>query len=460
MERTARIRLTLMLAALVCAPPPASGQAVTTTQDRALAKLQARLTANPANVKALRAVGLKLYDLQRFQEARAPLDQARQLDPRDGVSALYAGLAAEKLNDLTAAKAAYTKYLEVGKTARVKRDIQTRLLAIAKEELKQQAKAAVANEQQLRGQAVPGTTVAVLPFRCSCADSSLYPLERGMAELVVTDLARAGSLRVLERDRMQAIAEEIRLSSTAQVDAATATRAGKLIQAGTILNGTISQTGATQNLNLVGALVNTADASIGGNPAAAGTLSALFDAERRFVLDVFQQMRVTLTAAELALFQQRRAPSLQAFLAFSRGLMAEDAGRLDDAVRFFESARSLDPGFTQALQRAQTAAQAQAGAQVTSTRVEQGLRNTSEGQVVAAAQTGSTSDVSLNATLNNVVGDVNPTTTNTVQNNTNSSGGTGGNTNTPQTQNQVAQTTGTNQPATRTGQVTIVIKKP
>jgi hypothetical protein len=280
-----------------------------------------------------------------------------------------------------------------------------------------------------------------------------------MAELVVTDLSRAGGLRVLERDRMQAIADEIRLSSTTQVDAATATRAGKLIQAGTILNGTINAPSA-QSLNLVGALVNTNDASITGNPTAAGTLDALFDAERRFVLSTFQTLNVTLTAAELALFQQRRAPSLQAFLAYSRGLMAEDAGRLDDAVRFFESARSLDPGFTQALQRAQTAAQAQTGAQVTSTRVEQGLRNTSEGQVVAAASTGSTSDLTINATLANVVGDVNPTTTNTVQNNTNTSGGTGGNTNTPQTQNQVAQTTGSNQPATRTGQVTIVIKKP
>jgi tetratricopeptide (TPR) repeat protein len=459
MERSTRTRLTLALAALVLAPAAAPAQAVTTTQDRALARLQARLAANPTNVKALRAVGLKLYELQRYQESRAPLDQARQLDPRDGVSALYAGLAAEKVNDLTSAKQAYTTYLEVGRTAKVKRDIQARLVAIAKEELRQAARSAVANEQQLRGQSVPGTTVAVLPFRCSCADTSLLPLERGMAELVVTDLSRAGGLRVLERDRMQAIADEIRLSSTTQVDAATATRAGKLIQAGTILNGTINAPSA-QSLNLVGALVNTNDASITGNPAAAGTLDALFDAERRFVLSTFQTLNVTLTAAELALFQQRRAPNLQAFLAYSRGLMAEDAGRLDDAVRFFESARSLDPGFTQALQRAQTAAQAQTGAQVTSTRVEQGLRNTAEGQVVAAASTGSTSDLTINATLANVVGDVNPTTTNTVQNNTNTSGGTGGNTNTPQTQNQVAQTTGSNQPATRTGQVTIVIKKP
>ena len=137
--------------------------------------------------------------------------------------------------------------------------------------------------------------------------------------------------------------------------------------------------------------------------------------------------------------------------------MAEDAGRLDDAVRFFENARSIDPGFSAALQRAQNAAAAQAGAQVTSARVEQGLRGSNEGAVVAAASRGSTSDLTANLTLNNVIGDVNPTTTNTVQNN---AGTGGGSTSTPQTRDAQSEKTGTDQPAVRTRELTIVIKKP
>ena len=455
MRRTSRTGLTLTLATLIGVPAFAGAQAQVSTPNRELAKLQQKLAANPTSVAALQAVGYKLYELNRYQEARPLLEQARQLDPKCGPCALYSGLAAEQLKDFTAAKLAYTKYLEVGKSGKVKNQVRDRMVAMAKDELAQAAKAAVANEAALRGVQSPGTTVAVLPFRCSCTDTSLMPLERGMAELVVSDLAKSSQLKVLERDRMQAIADEIALSRTNQVDAATATRAGKLIAAGRILNGSILATGGPQ-INITGSVVNTSSSNVESNPASAGTLDAIFRAEKNFVTAVFRSLNITLSPSEQREFDKLPTQSLAAFLAFSRGLMAQDGGHLDDAARFFESARSLDPGFGAALQRAQSAAAAaQAGA---STKVEQGLKNSSEGNVVAAAQRGSTADVTLNTTLSNAVGDVNPTTTNTVQNGTAGGGGNGGN-NTPQ-QNAVAQTTGTDQPAVRTGQITIVIKKP
>lgn len=211
-------------------------------------------------------------------------------------------------------------------------------------------------------------------------------------------------------------------------------------------------------MDLAGSVVNTNTSNVESNPGAQGTINALFDLEKAFVLNVFQQMGVVLTVAERQQLETRRVPSLQAFLAYSRGLMAEDAGRMDDAVRFFESARTLDPGFNQALVRAQSAAAARTGAGVTSATVTQGLRNSAEGQVVAAANRGSTNDVTLNLTLNNVVGDVNPTTTNTVQNNTNSGGG--NNNSGPGNRDAASEKTATDQPAQRVGQLTIVIKKP
>lgn len=458
MLRSSRAGLTLTLTALLALASAAAAESAqaqaASTPNRELAKLQQQLTASPNSVKALQAVGYKLYELDRFAEARPLLEQARQLDPKCGPCALYAGMTAEKLKDYTAAKAAYNKYLEVGRTAPVKKDVRTRLVAMAKDELAQAAKAAVANETALRGVQAPGNTVAVLPFKCSCPDS-LLPLERGIAELVVTDLSCSSNLRVLERDRMQAISDEIQLSSRNQVDAATATRAGKLISAGRILNGSIVATGG-QGVNLTGAVVNTSTSNIDGSPTANGTLNAIFRAEKDFVTSTFRSLNVTLSPAEQKECDKAPTQNFQAFLAFSRGLMAEDAGRLDDAARFFESARTMDPGFNAALQKAQSAAAA-ASSQLTSAKVEQGLKNSAEGGVVSAASRGSTTDAGLGNTLNNVVGDVNPTTTNTVQNSTSGGGGSSG---TPQQQNTVSQATGGDQPAQRTGQLTIVIKRP
>jgi hypothetical protein len=131
--------------------------------------------------------------------------------------------------------------------------------------------------------------------------------------------------------------------------------------------------------------------------------------------------------------------------------MAEDAGRLDEAARFFDNARAADPGFAAALQRAQSAA---AASQQTPAKIESNLRGSAEGQTVAAAVNGNSTAPTLTNTLNTVVGDVNPTTTNSVA-------ATNTTTATPPAQRPAAaEATGTDQPAPRTGEVTVVIRRP
>jgi len=456
MRRLAHTGFLLALGAALSAPAAAQVIAVTRPRSDAVAKLEQARDRNPNSIAALRALGVAYYKLDRFQDARTVLDQARKVDPRDGVSALYAGLAAEQLRDFATARDAYNSYLQVGRTQRVKNEITARLVALTKEELKTAARAAVASEATIAQQPGPQTTLAVMPFQISHPDTTLRPLERGLADLVITDLAkvRSGNLRIVERERMQAITDEIRLGQTGQVDQTTAVRAGKIIQAGRILNGAL--TGAGQTVAMSGVIANTSDASVAGSPTQDGTLNAIFTLEKNFVYSVLASIgrpRNTLTAAEQQAIDQAPTQSLQALLAYSRGLMAEDAGRFDEAAQFYENARTLDPGFGAALQRAQSAAQAQQGQQFSAGRVEQNLRNSAEGQAVAAAERGQVGGTTLANTLNTAVGDVNPTTTNTVTSQTATT------TAPPTQQNTTSQATGTDQP-TRLGQVIIVIRKP
>ena len=445
-----RIRSIVLLFALVVPALPALAQPGADVQ----AKLERERTANPGSVAANRALGVWYYRAGRYAEARAPLDQARQLDPKDGVSALYAGLAAEQMKDLTAAKAAYNHYLEVGKTRSAQNEIRARLVAISREELKLSAKAAVANERTIAQQPGSSRTVAVLPMRFTGTDQSLAPLERGLADLMVSDLAKSKALTVLERDRMQSIVDEIALGKSGQADPTSAARAGKLMQAGRIVQGAITQTGS-RNLTINAAVLNTATSETQGRPAQQiGDLDELFNIEKALVFNVFDALGVVLTPAERQLVDQRPTRSLQAFLAYSRGLQAEDDGRLDEAARFFENARAIDPGFGAALQRAQAAA---AAASSTPAKVETSLRSSAEGQIVNAADRGNTTtqNPALANTLNSAVGDVNPTTTNSV-----ASGTSTGQQTPPQQRAPAAEATGTNNPAPRTGQVTIIIRKP
>jgi TolB-like protein len=320
----------------------------------------------------------------------------------------------------------------------VKRDIRARLLVVTREEAKAAAKVAIAQEARIAQ--VPGspTTVAVLPFRVNVVDQSLMPLERGLADLVITDLGKVKRLTVVERDRIQAIADEVALGRSGQVDAATAVREGKLIQAGRVVQGTLQNSTGT-SIQMGEQVFETQDAGVVGSGFnQQGDLDAIFNLEKAVVKQVFTDLNIRLTPAEQQDVDRRATNNLQAFLAYSRGLVAEDAGRMDEAARYFENARSLDPSFGAALQRAQSAASSTA-------KLENTARNSGEGTTAGGP--------AISTTLSSVVGDVNPTTTNSVASTTTAP---------PPAPpaNTASQATGTDQPAPKTGSVTVILKRP
>jgi tetratricopeptide (TPR) repeat protein len=382
--RLVRLVPTLALLAAAGSALPAQGR-------DAIVRLEEARAARPNNVAALRALGVAYFKADRFQDARTVLDQARRIDPRDGVSALYAGLSAEALEDFTNAKAAYNSYLDVGRSRRVRNQIRERLVAMARLEVVAAAKAAVANENQLSQNAGDPRTIAVPAFRFQGPDSSLAPLERGMAELVITDLSHSAQLTIVERDRMQAIADEIQLGAGDRTDPGTAARAGRLMQAGRLVSGGILQVGS--QLRLSSSVVEVATSQISDPAEVTNDLDALFAAQKQLVLRIFDQLGVTLTPAERQLVDRTPTTNLNAFLDYSRGLMAADDGRFEDATRFFESARALDPGFGAAASRASAAQAAALGAQVSATTIEAGLQGSAEGETVEAASRVSMEDL-------------------------------------------------------------------
>ncbi len=445
------VRPLLALLLLTVAAPPIAAQ-----RTDAISRLEAARSANPANVAALRALGVAYFKAERFAEARSVLDQARTLDPRDGVSALYAGLSAEKTGDFTAAKAAYNAYLEHGRSRRARADIQARLVALAREETLAAARAAVANEAVLSQTPGDRRTIAVPPFRFSGPDAEiLAPLERGFAELMITDLSRSSQLTVLERDRMQAIADEIRLGESDRADASTAVRAGKLLQAGRLVNGSMVQLG--NQLTVQSNVIDVATSQLTEPVQATNDLDNFFVLQKQLVIRVFEQLGVTLTPAERQLVDREATTNLNAFLAYSRGLLASDDGRFEDAARYFNEARVLDPGFGAAGARFQAAQTAAVGAQVSSANIESGLTGV-ESQTVTSAERGQLPASSSGNTLTAVAQNVNPPTVTPTANTTTSSGGEAAPT--APVRDATTSTTGTDQPVARTGTVTIIVRRP
>jgi tetratricopeptide (TPR) repeat protein len=372
---------------------------------RSLAHLEQDQRAQPGSFAANRALGIGYYKAGRYAEARTALERASGLDPKDGTTALYLGLAAEELSDFAAAKQAYTTYLSVGRTSRVRRQLQSRLAALTRRELAAEARGAVQREQEIA--ATPGspTTIAVLPLRFSGSDSSLRPLERGIAELLTTDLARSSQLTLVERARIQAVLDELALQGSGGTDSATNVRTGRLLRAGRLVQGSILQLDSSQ-LRVDAAVVDVPTTEVRGVAQGADRMEQLFALEKRIALELFDQLGVTLTVAERNAIEQRPTRSLAAFLAYSRGLAAEDEGRYDDASRFYRDATRIDPGFDAAMQRDRAARNLSAGTRESTRSIEVALERAADAPSTGTRGRGSDVSDAVHAAAD----DINPST--------------------------------------------------
>ncbi|MEX2179144.1 MAG: tetratricopeptide repeat protein [Gemmatimonadaceae bacterium] len=419
----------------------------------AITRLEQSRAAQPNDPAVARSLGIAYYRSERFADARPHLDQAVRLDPRDGTAALYLGLTAEQQQDLPAAKAAYQSYVRYGRTSRVRRQLEARLAALTRQELHVAAKTSIAQEQQLSSQQGSPLTVAVMPLRFVGADSSLQPLERGFAELLTTDLSQSSQLTVVERARLQALLDEMTLQQSGQTDSTTNLRAGRIIQAGRIVSGQIVQD--EQRLRVDAAILSTQSSEITGGAASENTLEQLFTIEKAIVFQLFESLGVTLTTAERDAIEQRPTRSLQAFLAYSRGLALEDQGLYDDASRSYQEAVRIDPAFGRASQKSAETQAAAEGALMSATSIETSLANTTEGNIANRSSQGdASSGRGGDNSAGNLADGLNPSAAGS---STSAAGG--GNNGAPPNRDALGAGTGAeSQP--RTATVTVIVKLP
>jgi TolB-like protein len=414
---------------------------------QAIPALEEARAAHPGDANTLGRLGVAYFKAERFADARRVLDSAVARDAHNGIAAIYLGMATEAVGDFPAARTAYQHYIAIGRSGELKETARRRLALVDRHEMEFQARQALAQEATLAQTAPDANTVAVMPFSYSGTNREIQPLTRGLAQLVVTDLAKSRQIRVLERERMQAILTEMRLADSSAADPRTALRSGRLLRASRVVQGTIAERGA--NLRVDAAVVDVATAGVAGSAGATDALNRLFDLEKQVVLSIFTSLGIQLSDQERAAINQRPTQNVQAFLAYSRGLEAEDRGDFNGAREAYGEAAGLDPSFRAAAQGASAAGDLSLAAQQTTAQVEAVVVQ-NQGAESGSSVTEEARRDALQQATNTV------TPTQTVQ------------TNTEQTQQQSvapnrqpgAETTNTQGPRPPTGTVVIVIRRP
>jgi TolB-like protein len=199
-----------------------------------------------------------------------------------------------------------------------------------------------------------GRTVAVLPLGADPRDSALAPLAYGLADLLVTDLARSKQLTLVERARLGAVLRELSVAAAGTADSAAAPRAGRLLGARTLVLGSLgwgTRGDVVFSLRLV-------DVGTGRVDLARDTRAPLADilaAEKELAMRLFDALGVQLTPLERALVERHPTKSLAALIAYGQGARAEVNGQYAAAMRAFRRAAAIDPGFREARERADAA---------------------------------------------------------------------------------------------------------
>ena len=198
-------------------------------------------------------------------------------------------------------------------------------------------------------------TVAVLPFVNSAigtANAELAPLSKGIADLLITDLAQNPAIRVVERENIAAILAEQNLARDGRVDDATAARIGKLLGARHIVTGSfVTDRSGTmvitiKSVDTESGRIEYSDMHRDRTDNFLSLVSTVAEKTNRG-LKLPELTPAARQTSEARTERQRRVP-FQAVMLYSRAISAQDAGNRAEALTLFSQTIDRFPEFEDA----------------------------------------------------------------------------------------------------------------
>lgn len=194
-------------------------------------------------------------------------------------------------------------------------------------------------------------TLAVLDFHnSSIFDKATYdPLEMGFAQLLIEQLSGATHLKVVERERIQWVLDEIAVQDRHSTESAV--RAGKILGAHVAVMGSfILQNGG--DLWMGARLVKVESSEILVTESVKGSIDDFFSLTEALSAKIARSIDSHRSFEPTGL--RRDSDRLEAMMAYSEGLALLERGRYDDAYRKFQDALDHDPEYERARLKAES----------------------------------------------------------------------------------------------------------
>jgi len=191
-----------------------------------------------------------------------------------------------------------------------------------------------------------GVTLAIAYFDDDTGVAAYAPLRKGLADMMITELATMPALQIVEREKLNQVLAELKLGRSKFIDPRTAQKLGKGLAAEYIVTGSYILSGETLRLDC--RVVQVATGRVMAIEKVDGPKDDFFALEKDLVHLLLKTLDIKLGAAEQSRLRRNQTQSFEAWTRYSAGLDAHDAGDDDRARALFQAALEADPNYTSA----------------------------------------------------------------------------------------------------------------
>ena len=302
--------------------------------DKEIRELGARLGQNAEDPQALKEMGLIYFKTGNFNEAEEFLFSSYQSDPYDPETAFHLGLTQERLNLTENAFSLYERFIEMPES-KFRDLMQGRYYWLLREEARREIQGTI--NSPIIPPAQPNT-VAVYPFNYRGNDNDYDALGWGLSSMITTHLDKLDELVLIERARIQLVKDELNLSEELR-DPDAFVSVGRVLKVQNVIFGDYDVVNDQIMLNTY--LITTTNNATWDDTQYDSMVREIFQLGSRISIEMAQKMNVALNDFQLIEMEETPTQSLQAFLAYSRGLKAEDEDNFAAAASHFWRSRAI-----------------------------------------------------------------------------------------------------------------------
>ena len=198
-------------------------------------------------------------------------------------------------------------------------------------------------------QAGDGVVVALTYFDNNSKNKQYSNLQKGITSMLITKLAVADGIRVVERERLEDLLKEIELGKGPFVDSSTAQRLGEGLGAELIVTGSFMV--MDDQYQADARVVMVASSEVIATASVSGELDQFFQLQTELAEALLTNLGAQLAPLKRVMVKRSPTQDFGAFKHFSDGLDAADKGDKGKARKAFSAALKADPAFSAAQER-------------------------------------------------------------------------------------------------------------